>query len=175
MKKLINCVALATITLPLIAAAAALRQREDVGERRKESAAVMMMTPAQSSEIAEVRAVLDNQVAAWNRGDVDAFMDGYARSAETTFISGVEITRGWQTVLERYRKNYSSREKMGTLAFSELDIKLLAPNAALVLGRWQLTRSTGSPWGRFSLTLAKTPLGWRITHDHTSSATRPVD
>ncbi|MEJ7711340.1 MAG: DUF4440 domain-containing protein [Pyrinomonadaceae bacterium] len=131
----------------------------------------MVMTPAQSSEVAEVRAVLDDQVAAWNHGDVDAFMEGYAHSAETTFISGVTMTRGWQTVLERYRKNYGSREQMGTLAFSELDIKLLAPNAALVLGRWQLTRSTDSPWGRFSLILAKTSVGWRVTHDHTSSAT----
>src|SRR5256885_587698 len=63
--------------------------------------------------IAAVRAILDAQVTAWNRGDVEAYMDGYARSPDTIFISGDNVTRGWQTVLERYQKNYNSREKMG--------------------------------------------------------------
>ncbi|MEA2173313.1 MAG: hypothetical protein QOD00_905, partial [Blastocatellia bacterium] len=57
-----------------------------------------------------VRAVLDAQVAAWNRGDIDGFMDGYARSTETVFVSGDKVTRGWQTVLDRYKKGYDTRE-----------------------------------------------------------------
>src|SRR2546423_1856643 len=67
--------------------------------------------------IAMVRAVLDAQVAAWNRGDIEGFMDGYARSGSTVFVSGDTVTHGWQTVLDRYKKGYDSREKMGQLTF----------------------------------------------------------
>lgn len=121
--------------------------------------------------IRDVRAVLDAQVAAWNRGDIDGFMDGYARSDETVFVSGDTVTHGWQTVLDRYKKSYNSREKMGTLAFSELEIKVLSSDAAVVLGRWQLTRASDTPHGRFTLIFRRTQQGWRIVHDHTSSAT----
>ena len=123
-----------------------------------------------SSRSAAIRAVLDAQVAAWNRGDIDGFMDGYWRSSETVFISGDTVTHGWQTVLDRYKKGYSTREKMGTLIFSELDIKLISKTAAVATGRWQLTRAGDTPHGRFTLIFRKTSEGWRIIHDHTSSA-----
>src|SRR5215471_13236034 len=67
--------------------------------------------------ITAVRSVLETQQAAWNRGDIDGFMDGYDRAGTTAFVSGDELTRGWQTVFERYRQHYKSREDMGTLAF----------------------------------------------------------
>jgi ketosteroid isomerase-like protein len=118
--------------------------------------------------VAAVRAVLDAQVAAWNRGSIEGFMDGYARSAETAFVSGDKVTRGWQTVLDRYKKGYDTREKMGQLAFSELEITPLSKNSAVALGRWQLTRAQDSPHGRFTLIFRRTPAGWRIIHDHTS-------
>lgn len=117
-----------------------------------------------------IRAVLDAQVAAWNRGDVEEYMDGYDRSDQTVFVSGDTLTRGWQTVLERYKKSYDTREKMGTLAFSELEIKPLSSFYALATGRWQLTRANDSPHGRFTLIFLRTGAGWRIVHDHTSSA-----
>ena len=126
-----------------------------------------------SDAVTAVRRVLDAQVAAWNRGDIDGFMDGYARSDETTFVSGDTVTRGWQTVLERYKSRYDSREKMGTLRFTELETKPLAADAALVAGRWQLTRTNEQEafaHGRFTLVFRKTKAGWRIVHDHTSSA-----
>ena len=69
-----------------------------------------------------IRAVLDAQAAAWNLGDIDGFMEGYARSSQTTFVSGDEVTHGWQTVRDRYAKKYDSREKMGRLTFSDLTI-----------------------------------------------------
>jgi len=75
-----------------------------------------------------------------------------------------------QTVLDRYRKNYSSREKMGALTFSDLQITILSKDAALVLGRWHLKRANDDPHGTFSLLFRKTKAGWRIVHDHTSSA-----
>jgi uncharacterized protein (TIGR02246 family) len=119
---------------------------------------------------AAIRAVLDEQAAAWNRGDLEGYMDGYARSPDTEFVGGDTITRGWQTVLDRYRKNYSSREKMGVLTFSVLEITMLSKDAALVLGRWHLKRASDEPHGTFSLLFRKTKAGWRIVHDHSSSA-----
>ena len=119
---------------------------------------------------AAIRAVLDAQVSAWNRGDIDGFMDGYWRSPETVFASGDTVTRGWQTVLERYKKSYDSREKMGVLTFSELEITVLSKDAALVLGRWRLKRANDEPHGTFSLLFRKMKTGWRIVHDHSSAA-----
>src|SRR5919202_6583069 len=75
---------------------------------------------------AAVRAVLDAQAAAWNRGDVEGYMEGYAKEETTTFVSGDTVTRGWRTVLERYKARYDTHEKMGTLAFTELEIKPLS-------------------------------------------------
>ncbi|HEX8708056.1 MAG TPA: nuclear transport factor 2 family protein [Pyrinomonadaceae bacterium] len=124
----------------------------------------------QTKVIDAVRAVLDAQVSAWNRGDIEGFMDGYARSPETVFVSGDTVTRGWQTVLDRYKKGYQSRAQMGTLAFTELEIKPLGKETALALGRWQLTRAGDAPHGRFTLILHRMPEGWRIVHDHTSAA-----
>ncbi len=120
--------------------------------------------------VAAVRAVIEAQAAAWNRGDVAGYMDGYAREEATTFVSGDTVTRGWQTVLERYKKSYDTREKMGTLEFTDLEIKPLSPFYAQAAGRWKLTRAADAPSGRFTLIFRRTDRGWRITHDHTSSA-----
>jgi ketosteroid isomerase-like protein len=119
---------------------------------------------------AAIRAVLDAQAAAWNRGDIEGYMDGYERSDQTIFVSGDSVTRGWQTVLDRYKKSYDTRDKMGTLAFDDLDIKPLSPFYAVATGRWQLARVNDAPHGRFTLIFRRTSTGWRIVHDHTSSA-----
>jgi ketosteroid isomerase-like protein len=119
---------------------------------------------------AAIRAVLETQAAAWNRGDIEGYMDGYERSDQTVFISGDNLTRGWQTVLDRYKKSYDTRDKMGALTFSDLEIKPLSPFYAVASGRWQLTRASDTPHGRFTLIFRKTSAGWRIVHDHTSSA-----
>ena len=129
--------------------------------------------PPQKSDArtdAAIRAVLDAQRDAWNRGDLEGYMDGYDRSPQTEFVAGDTITRGWQTVLDRYRKNYNSREKMGALTFSDLEITMLSKDAAMVLGRWHLKRANDEPHGTFSLVFRKTKAGWRIVHDHSSSA-----
>ncbi|HEX5705969.1 MAG TPA: DUF4440 domain-containing protein [Pyrinomonadaceae bacterium] len=117
-----------------------------------------------------VRAVLNAQTEAWNRGDVEGFMDGYAREDSTTFLSGGTRTDGWRTVLERYRNAYDTREKMGTLQFTELELKPLSPFYIMATGRWQLARAGDTPNGRFTLIFRRTAAGWRIVHDHTSSS-----
>ena len=125
----------------------------------------------QKSEIAsEIRAVLSAQQEAWNRGDIEEFMNGYWRSEETVFVSGDDVTRGWQKVLDRYKTNYSDRAKMGTLTFSDLEITPLSDESAVVLGRWKLERKKDQPHGRFTLIFRRFPDGWKIVHDHTSAA-----
>jgi ketosteroid isomerase-like protein len=119
---------------------------------------------------AEIRAVMNAQVAAWNRGDIDGFMDGYVRSDKLEFVSGGKITRGWQTVRDRYHKKYNTRGTMGTLRFSNIDVRMLKPNIALVLGRWELKRRKDRPHGSFSLTFRRQPEGWRIVHDSTDQS-----
>jgi len=119
---------------------------------------------------AAIRAVLDAQRDAWNRGNIEGYMDGYDRSPNTEFVGGDNISRGWQTVLDRYKKNYNSREKMGMLTFSDLEITMLSKDAALVLGRWRLKRANDEPHGIFTLLFRKTKTGWKIVHDHSSSA-----
>ena len=134
------------------------------------TAATVAQSRQDAKSIAAIRAVLDAQAVAWNRGDVETYMDGYARSPDTVFVSGDRVTRGWQTVLERYNKAYDSRDKMGMLTFSDLEITMLSKDAAIVLGRWRLQRSQDEPHGRFTLIFRKTKAGWKIVHDHTSSA-----
>jgi uncharacterized protein (TIGR02246 family) len=112
--------------------------------------------------------VLDAQQAAWNRGDVDAFLEGYWHSPELTFSGAGGVARGWDGVRARYKKTYADREAMGQLQFSELEFRFLGPDATLVLGHWHLTRASGNLGGVFSLVWQRFPEGWRIIHDHTS-------
>ena len=116
---------------------------------------------------AEIRKVLDAQVAAWNGGSIEGFMEGYWRSDKTTF-SGRNLTRGWQTVLENYKKNYNTPEKMGVLKFGELETNVLSKDAAYVFGTWKIEDGKTNPGGRFTLVFRKFKEGWRIVHDHTS-------
>ncbi len=134
-------------------------------------AALVCAEPEQPpNSVAEIQSVLSAQQDAWNRSDIDAFMNGYAQSASTVFISGDEVTRGWETVRDRYRVKYSDRAKMGTLSFSDIEVTMLSPDASVVLGRWRLERANDEPHGRFTLIFKRLPEGWRIVHDHTSAA-----
>ena len=113
--------------------------------------------------------VLSAQQAAWNRGDVDAFLVGYWRSPELTFSGGNGVSRGWDGVLARYKKSYPDHAAMGHLDFSDLEFRFLGPDAVLVLGQWHLKREGGDIGGVFTLVWQKFPDGWKIIHDHTSA------
>jgi len=130
--------------------------------------------PAANSnrEEAAIRQVLENQVAAWNRHDLESFMQGYWKSPELTFVAGAKVTRGWQPTLERYRNVYQAEgREMGKLEFSELNVQTLGPQAALVRGQFQLTMADGKqPHGVFTLIFRKFSQGWQIIHDHTCAA-----
>jgi ketosteroid isomerase-like protein len=124
---------------------------------------------AQENEKAIEKVLLD-QVAAWNKGDIDGYMKGYWNSDSTIFISGGNLTHGYSGVLARYKKSYDTREKMGKLEFSELRVKMITQGLGVATGVWKLHRTNDEPWGRFTLLVELKPEGWRIIHDHTSSA-----
>ncbi len=117
----------------------------------------------------DIRQVLVKQQRDWNRGDVRAFMEGYEKSDSVTFV-GATISRGWDKVLARYLDKYPTADKMGSLTFSGVEIKMLGADYASALGRFSLKRSKeggGDATGLFTLLLRKTPAGWKIVLDHT--------
>lgn len=118
----------------------------------------------------DIRNVLDAQSAAWNRGDIRAFMAGYEDAATTTFV-GKAVTKGHAAVLARYLRDYPSKAKMGTLTFSDIEIHVLDPQYASVLGKFHLDRPKadgGEAQGWFTLLFKKTASGWKVILDHTS-------
>ncbi len=120
---------------------------------------------------AAARAVLDSQVEAWNRGDLEGFMAGYWRSPDLAFCSGATVTKGWDATLARYRKRYQSEgREMGRLRFDGVEVIPLGEDAALARGAWRLKMGDGKePHGLFTLILRRLDGAWRIVHDHTSS------
>lgn len=120
-------------------------------------------------DAAAIQKIMDDQTAAWNRGDLDAFMTiGYWKSDKLKFVSGDRITYGWQSTLDNYKKTYSSAALMGKLTFSGLEIKVLSKDAAFVIGSWSLARDKDNPKGKFTLLFRKFKEGWRIVTDHSS-------
>jgi ketosteroid isomerase-like protein len=123
--------------------------------------------PSRHREIADIKSLLAQQDECWNRGDLEGFMQTYWNSTDLTFSGGGKTTRGWQATLDRYKKNYP-REKMGKLAFNNLEVTILAPTAALVLGDWHLDLEGQKRDGNFTLVLRKFDGAWKIVHDHSS-------
>lgn len=137
------------------------------------AAASVSLGVAREQVVAEsaVKALLDSQVADWNRGDLDGFLKGYWRSPKVVFFSGGDRTEGWDAMRDRYRKRYQGTgQELGKLAFTDIEITSCSPEDAWVRGRWRLTLANGGkPGGLFTLIVRKYPEGWRIVHDHTSS------
>jgi ketosteroid isomerase-like protein len=117
-----------------------------------------------------IRALLDQQVRDWNAANLAGFMEGYDKSDSTRFASGGNVVLGWQTVFDRYRKRYADPAAMGVTIFSDLNINVLSRDIAMVVGHWHQKGANGEGSGVFTLVLRKTPVGWRIIHDHTSVA-----
>ena len=129
----------------------------------------MAQTAAQKTEIEiEILEVMTKQSAAWNLGDVAGFMQGYWNSDKLVFASGDQVTRGWQPTLDRYKKSYDSKAKMGELTFTDIEVNVLSKDIAVVLGSWALKREKDNPKGKFTLIFQRIKEGWRIIHDHTS-------
>jgi uncharacterized protein (TIGR02246 family) len=126
---------------------------------------------AAAAQTQELERAMRASEAAWNRGDLETFASYYDDSPQTTFI-GREVTRGGtKAILDRYRRGYPTREKMGTLTYSEMEVRPLADGVALMTGRFALQRTAeggGDTAGTFTLIWKRTPAGWKIIHDHSS-------
>ena len=121
----------------------------------------------------DIRAMLERQDEAWNRGDIEGFMEHYVKSDELSFSSGGETIYGWQATIDGYKRRYPNKDRMGHLTFSELEIHPLGRRAALALGRWHLDREPDPVGGNFSIVLRRIGGRWVIVHDHTSRSETP--
>lgn len=119
-------------------------------------------------DIATVKSILQRQAADWNRGDIDAFMEGYWRSDELQFIGSNGVTYGWENTLARYKRSYPDRAAMGTLHFDIIRTDQLSPEVIMLTGKYTLTRKDDMPTGHFLLVWRKIDGQWVIVADHTS-------
>ncbi|QYJ88152.1 nuclear transport factor 2 family protein [Shewanella mesophila] len=129
---------------------------------------MLLVFPASAVPTDEIRKVIEAQESAWNRGDLDAYMQGYWNSEKVRFASGKTFRYGWTETLAAYKKNYPDKGTLGQLKFTINETKMLSNYAALVVGRWQLVRAKDNPNGIFTLLIEKIDDKWVITHDHTS-------
>jgi ketosteroid isomerase-like protein len=128
---------------------------------------------ANAKDEAAVQKVLDDQVVAWNRGDIDAFMRGYWSSDKVQFVSGNGITHGYADVLARYKKGFPNQAAMGQLSFTGLEVHVDCADSAYVIGQFHLALAPDNPSGYFTLNFKKFSDGWKIVVDHTSNTVAP--
>lgn len=166
MKKNIHLLKIAVLPIVLLFFAAALNA--STGDAKTDSAAI--------------HKVLDNQLAAWNNGDVDGFMQGYWKSDNLKFITKNGVTYGWQNVYNRYKKSYPDKAAMGTLEFEIISIEGLneknlhaigatpqkSGKSYLVVGKWKVSGTVKAAEGYFTLVFKKVNKNWVIISDHTS-------
>ncbi|HJV20261.1 MAG TPA: nuclear transport factor 2 family protein [Sediminibacterium sp.] len=136
-------------------------------------AAFMLMNNAMAQKTAEnpetiIRQILGKQTAAWNRGNLEAFMQGYWKNDSLLFVGKSGPTYGYNTTLQNYRKSYPDHATMGQLAFTLLQIRPLSSDTWFVLGKWALTRTAGNISGHYTLLFKKINGAWVIIADHSS-------
>ena len=129
---------------------------------------------AQDDE-AQIRAIMNMQVDTWNRGDVDTFMTSYWKSDKVLFLGANGLVRGYDAVMARYHRQYPDLKAMGHLTFSDLEVHITCPDAAIVVGQFHLVRENDKPSGIFSLDFRKFPEGWKIILDHTTAFPAPAN
>lgn len=164
-RMIVMCVAVTCTYAGLLAGNVAHTRTRPAPPHQKDSAA--------AAEESQIRAVLDAQAAAWNRGDVDSFMTSYWKSGETLFVGANGLARGYQAVLNRYHKAYPNPQAMGRLTFSNIEVHVECADTATVIGQYHLQRENDNPAGVFTLNMRKFPEGWRIVLDHTTAFPTP--
>ncbi len=117
----------------------------------------------------DLQDILNEQVDAWNRGDLEGFMDYYWRSQDMEFISGTTIHRGWQATMERYKRKYPTKEAMGRLDFDDLRVTAMDKAEAEATGRWRVRAGRKTSRGGFELKFRRIERRWLIVRDHTTS------
>lgn len=117
---------------------------------------------------AAITAAMQTQEQDWNKGDIDAFMESYWRSADLSFISSRGPTYGWDQTKANYKKGYPTKETMGKLQFDIIKLDPISADAYYMIGRYTLTRANDKPTGHFTLLWRKIGGKWLIASDHTS-------
>ncbi len=115
-----------------------------------------------------VLATLNAQIAAWNEGNLDAFMNIYWNSDDLKFISGVKMTKGWSSTLKRYREEYADDNGLGRLSVDKTDVEIITDDVAIVTGRFTHNKDGVNTGGAFSLVWKRINGQWRIVHDHSA-------
>jgi hypothetical protein len=124
-------------------------------------------SPANGDELS-IRKLLYEQTQAWNRGDIEGFMNGYWKNDSLMFVGKSGITYGWINTLNNYKKGYPDTTAMGKLSFNIISIKQLSKKYYHVTGRWYLQRSIGDLNGYYTLLFKKENGLWVIIADHSS-------
>jgi len=122
-----------------------------------------------SEDQAAIYSIMDQQVACWNKGDLDCFMEGYWQSDSLMFIGGNGVVYGYDNTLERYQRTYPDRATMGQLTFDIVTLDRLASDAYFMVGQWTLDRQDDEIGGHFTLLFRKLNGRWVIVKDHSSS------
>ncbi len=122
----------------------------------------------EKNEDAQIRNLLLTQTQAWNRGDLEAFMQTYWKSDSLMFIGKSGVKWGWQETLNNYKKSYPDTTAMGQLSFDIIQIKRLSVMYYSVVGKWMLKRTIGDLSGHYTLLLRKVKGRWVIVADHSS-------
>jgi ketosteroid isomerase-like protein len=122
---------------------------------------------AQTDDSTAIRNAMNEQLTAWNNGDIDGFMQTYWQNDSLMFVSDPP-TYGWQATLDRYKKAYPDTTAMGKLSFDLLKLQSLSPEYYYVTGAWALKRSAGDVGGYFTLLFKKINGKWLIIVDHSS-------
>ena len=128
----------------------------------------LLSASAQNKDIQAIRKILANQTIQWNKGNIEAFMNGYWKSDSLLFVGKSGPKYGYREALANYKKGYPDTATMGKLAFDILKIQSLSPNMYFVLGKWMLKRSIGDVSGYYTLLFRKINNQWVIAVDHSS-------
>lgn len=129
---------------------------------------ISALVEAQSNDETAIRQLLDKQTGAWNRGDIDRFMEGYWENDSLMFIGKSGVTYGWTNTLNNYKRGYPDTAAMGKLRFELLTVKRLSDEYYFVVGKWFLQRSIGDVGGHYNLLFRKIKGQWVIIADHSS-------
>lgn len=131
--------------------------------------------PASSPKPAKPRApedviknVLAAQTAAWNDGDLDAFMGGYWKNPDLRFIAGTTLASGWNDTQKYFQNRYGDGAGFGKLSLAGLNVEMASNDVAVVTGRYALDRPAGSESGVVTLVMKRFDGLWRIVHEHIS-------
>lgn len=129
----------------------------------------LSITAQESKDFTTVKSILFRQQADWNKGDIDAFMNGYWESDKLKFVGAAGITYGYSATLKNYHKRYPDRATMGQLTFGVKSMEKLSRKVIMLVGTWDLDRESGPIGGYFTLMWKKIKGEWVVVSDHTST------